>query len=456
MNRELFISILCMLTLGAFAQSTNTYEYDNLNRLTKVTYANGAVVQYTYDAVGNRLTKTVEGVNATTTQSQPLSTGWNWWSTYVEQSGSEGLIQLENSLGSAGVIIKSRNDGYVESYVNNGTVSWFGQLSALSNEQMYKINTNASSTAMMTGYVASTSSHPITISPGWNWIGFPVNHSVSVTTAMSSFSPTVNDIIKGRNSYTTYYSDNGQQYWFGTLNTLEPGIGYMYQSLSSNSKTLVFQSGRGETTLANITPDDNLYRPEGQRYADNMTVTAVLEVDGEEVRSDVYEVAAFCGDECRGSVRLMYVEPVDRYVAFLTVFGESGDEITLCLSDGLTTILSSDLLTFTPDGVMGSIALPTVLHFGTTGISEATAMVRIYPNPVSRKGQLHLLLPYESGMLQVEIVNVLGVTVCREAVQVSSSATLSLTLPESVLPGTYVLKAFSQEGKVYYGKLMVE
>ena len=187
-----------------------------------------------------------------------------------------------------------------------------------------------------------------------------------------------------------------------------------------------------------------------------MTVTAVLEVDGEEVRSDVYEVAAFCGDECRGSVRLMYVEPVDRYVAFLTVFGESGDEITLCLSDGLTTISSSDVFTFTPDGVVGSIALPTVLHFGTTGISEATAMVRIYPNPVPRKGQLHILLPYESGMLQVEIVNVLGVTVCRESVQVTSSATLSLTLPESVLPGTYVLKAFSQEGKVYYGKLMVE
>ena len=140
MKNLITIAILCMLAFGAFAQSTNTYEYDTLNRLTKVTYANGAVVQYTYDAVGNRLTKTVEGVNATTTQSQSLSTGWNWWSTYVEQSGSEGLTQLENSLGSAGVIIKSRNDGYVESYVNNGTVSWFGQLNALSNEQMYKIN----------------------------------------------------------------------------------------------------------------------------------------------------------------------------------------------------------------------------------------------------------------------------------------------------------------------------
>lgn len=89
MKNLIAISILCLMALGAFAQSTNTYEYDNLNRLTKVTYADGTVVQYTYDAVGNRLTKTVEGVNATTTQSQPLTTGWNWWSTYVEQSGTE-------------------------------------------------------------------------------------------------------------------------------------------------------------------------------------------------------------------------------------------------------------------------------------------------------------------------------------------------------------------------------
>ena len=163
MKNIITITTLCLMALGAFAQSTNTYEYDNLNRLTKVTYANGAVVEYEYDALGRRLSKNVAGTQSTTTHTQAMSNGWNWWSTYVEQSGTEGLTQLENSLGAAGVIIKSRNDGYVESYVNNGTVSWFGQLSALSNEQMYKINTNASSTAMMTGYVASTSSHPITI-----------------------------------------------------------------------------------------------------------------------------------------------------------------------------------------------------------------------------------------------------------------------------------------------------
>lgn len=450
MRAVINISILCLMALGAYAQSTNTYEYDNLNRLTKVTYANGAIVQYTYDAVGNRLTKTVEGVNATTTQSQPLSTGWNWWSTYVEQDGADGLAQLENSLGSAGVIIKSRNDGYVESYSNNGTVSWFGTLSMLSNEQMYKINTNASSTAMMTGYVAGTSSHPITINSGWNWIGFPVNQSVSVSTAMGNFSPEVDDVIKGRNSYTTYYSSNGQQQWFGTLNTLEPGCGYMYQSQSGSSKTLVFQPGRGEATVANITPDGNLYRPEDQRFADNMTVTAVVEVDGEELRSDLYELAAFVGGECRGSVRLMYVEPLDRYVAFLTVFGEQGDEIGFLLTDGSKTLESPDRSVFFSDGVSGSLASPTVLVFGETGIGEHSSMVRFYPNPVDRNAHFAISLPLDEVIKEVTITNALGAVVRHE------TGTLKATMEGLPVTGVYMVKVVCRSGNVYVERLIVK
>ena len=94
MKRTITIITLCLMALSGMAQSTNTYEYDNLNRLTKVTYANGAVVQYTYDELGNRHTKTVAGVQATTTQTQAMANGWNWWSSYVELNGAEGLTLL--------------------------------------------------------------------------------------------------------------------------------------------------------------------------------------------------------------------------------------------------------------------------------------------------------------------------------------------------------------------------
>ena len=52
------ITALLFATLQTFAQ---TYEYDDNNRLTKVTYPNGVTVSYTYDVLGNRLSKTVTG-----------------------------------------------------------------------------------------------------------------------------------------------------------------------------------------------------------------------------------------------------------------------------------------------------------------------------------------------------------------------------------------------------------
>ncbi len=55
-----FISLLLFLTVSIPALSeTVQYSYDHLNRLTRVESDSGAVIEYTYDATGNRLTKEV-------------------------------------------------------------------------------------------------------------------------------------------------------------------------------------------------------------------------------------------------------------------------------------------------------------------------------------------------------------------------------------------------------------
>ncbi len=64
MKRNIYFTlVLLFATLQTFAQTTNTYEYDANNRLVKVTYARGITVTYTYDELGNRLSKTVEVPN---------------------------------------------------------------------------------------------------------------------------------------------------------------------------------------------------------------------------------------------------------------------------------------------------------------------------------------------------------------------------------------------------------
>jgi YD repeat-containing protein len=52
---------MMLAVVQAFGQGTVKYEYDALNRLTQVTYGNGVTVNYTYDALGNRLSKKVTG-----------------------------------------------------------------------------------------------------------------------------------------------------------------------------------------------------------------------------------------------------------------------------------------------------------------------------------------------------------------------------------------------------------
>lgn len=312
---------------------------------------------------------------------------------------------LENSLGSNGVRIQSKNNGYVDQFEYNGSNIWYGTLSALANEQMYMVRTNTACEAFMTGNLASFSQHPITINNGWNWIGFPSNESVSVSTALGSLTPEANDQIKSKsNGFSTYIVYGSNAMWYGTLNTLEPGHGYMYKSNSTASKTLTYQSGRGESLTENVTPEGNTFSPKGADYAHNMTITAVVDLEGDELRSENYELAAFVGNECRGSVKLMYVEPLDRYLAFLLAYGETEEPLRFALTDGIHHIWSDDELVYNNDASIGTPTSPTVIHFGTLGVGEnGLDKVRVFPNPSSDVFNVE-----GKGMRKVEVVNAYG------------------------------------------------
>lgn len=337
-------------------------------------------------------------------QTTALNSGWSWYSTYIEQGGIDGLEMIENSLGEAGLMIQSRNNGYVEAFDYNNSVVWYGTLNAIENEQMYKVHTNASCNVVMTGVSATMSNHPITINSGWNWIGFPSGRNLNLNTALSGMTPEINDIIKGRNGYATYVSYNENNTWYGTLNVLESGQGYMYLSNSETPKTLVYQTGRDAELFNNITADGNIYKPVSERFADNMTITAIVDMDDVELKSESYEIAAFVGDECRGSVKLMYVEPFDRYVAFLTVFGEQSEEMRFVLTNNNDVFSSTEHISFINDGVVGTLTEPAIIHFGTMNlVDENNQTVSVYPNPTN--GVFNV---YCNGIKRIEVINTVG------------------------------------------------
>ena len=71
--------LISLVVIGLIVTSFNisygetvTYFYDDLNRLIRVVYDNGTVIQYTYDEVGNRLEERIElDTTAPTTTASP-------------------------------------------------------------------------------------------------------------------------------------------------------------------------------------------------------------------------------------------------------------------------------------------------------------------------------------------------------------------------------------------------
>ena len=67
----------------------------------------------------------------------------------------------------------------------------------------------------------------IMLHPEWNWIGYPFPESVDLGTAFGDFEPMPGDVIESYYDYSEYVEGYG---WFGGVDELHPGWGYMYYS----------------------------------------------------------------------------------------------------------------------------------------------------------------------------------------------------------------------------------
>ena len=159
-----------------------------------------------------------------------LSAGWNWFSTNLNITLDDLKTALVEALPNTSIQIKSKNT----SSTYNGS-TWRGSLNTLDVTQMYMIKTSADCTITLAGFRINPENYPITINHGVNWIGFPLNESISITDAFDGFA--VNgDVIKSKNTSATYTGS----IWRGTLNTLEFGKGYMYKSMADEQKVFHF------------------------------------------------------------------------------------------------------------------------------------------------------------------------------------------------------------------------
>ncbi|MCR5660492.1 MAG: T9SS type A sorting domain-containing protein [Bacteroidales bacterium] len=368
-------------------------------------------------------------------QTVVLPIGWSWWSTNVEIT----LQDLENALSTNGASIVSQNGSvaYLEG------LGWDGTITELDLSQMYELNMTGSIELTVSNVLADPADHPITLNPnGYTWIGYPVQQSMNVSDALADLDAEIGDLIKSKSSMAMYMGNN----WIGTLNSLEPGHGYMYKSNATTTKTFTYPSNRSGEVKANIIGEGNYWTPEMSRFANNMNMLAVVEFDGAEAMDDNIEVGAFVGDECRGSVRLMRVEETGRYMAFLTIHGETGELVRFRVLNNNGECNVNETIELHINAMVGDLKTPYVLHVG------GNSMV-LFPNPVAKSEAFRVEMPSNSELngARVEIFNALGTLVRTETLTGKDVSLVGMTTA-----GVYTVKVTDRNGNVNFSKLVVE
>ena len=388
---------------------------------------------------GNNFTGSVSLSGVVSEPEQPeqqivLSQGWSWWSTNLDIS----LNDLETALGNYGNTILSTNGSV--SYLEG--LGWDGNLNALDPSMMYEINVSQEVEFTLSALPINPTEIPVTINQnGWSWIGYPVQQSMSVSEALANLTPADGDIVKSKDQMAVWFGGS----WMNGF-TMGPGQGYKYYSYASSGKTFYYPANGEGGAKASITIEDNYWTPESSHFANNMNVMAVVEIDGAEVFNDNIEIGAFAGNECRGSMRLQLVPEMGRYIAFMTIHGESNEPISFRILDGDIQREVKEEIVFSADALVGDLQNPFVLHVNGNSLS-------IFPNPVDKGQAFSMEIPadIELNGASVEVFNALGTRVRTETLSGNRSSMAGLPTA-----GVYTIKITDNNGTTHFVKLIVK
>ncbi len=278
-------------------------------------------------------------------QQLSLNAGWTWMSLSVnpEDKALNAIFpDADNTIST----VKSSGGFAMPS---NG--AWMGTLTEMSVGNLYMVNSTAPVDLSIYGKSINPADEPVTIAPMWNWIGYNTPAVASLNDAFADLEPENGDIVKGQKSFAIY-----QDYeWVGTLNSLEPGVGYMYRSKATANKTFHYPAKATVTEL--LSRSRNMTRSTDPEYytqvapglyPNSMTVVAVV-MRGGEILTDV-EVGVFAGDECREAIRSF-----ENGKLFLTIHGEgSGTTLKFRVYVDGKDIEAAQTLEYVDNAMVGS------------------------------------------------------------------------------------------------------
>ena len=310
-------------------------------------------------------------------QNLKLTTNWNWVALGVRPADQRPAAVFP-LLTPWEVFIKDKTSAMIFSDGN----SWMPENAQIQAATMYKVKISPAVEGQqlpeqvpVTGEQLKLKETPVTLTPGWNWIGYTPLTTMTVGEALAAANPQVGDCVKSQHGIA-FYSQNG---WEGSLKALEGGHGYMYNSTADKEKSFVYpdatdtRRAAARRTLLNAeyqseSQKTRLFAPTVGNYPDNMSMVIALK-DGEQ-SVDTCEVAAYIGGECRGATR------ANGGLYYLIIAGEgSGQplELRTCINGEMVVIDNTQ--TYISDVNIGTPWNPYVIDLSEmrTGISTIAA-----------------------------------------------------------------------------------
>lgn len=287
-----------------------------------------------------------------------MDEGWTWISHNFESPVTTDELATDENV--------HRIMSQTQEVIRDPQLGMTGTLRELNASESYKVETTSSTTRQRLSDIAWNPATPIALNSGWNWLGYPVSQTMSVDEAFAPTKAENLDVIVGQNGFAQF---DGEK-WIGTLETLSPGLGYMYQSQSA--KNVVYNTSIVSTAAAKYAAGISENSPlvlDVHKYPAAMPVVATIKsLDGFDLDNTDYQVNAFCGSECRGIGRVV------NGLVMMNVYGNVGEKITFQVTDndGEMQYANNSTLSFT-ENIVGNLNAPYAISInGQSGISDVT------------------------------------------------------------------------------------
>ena len=369
-------------------------------------------------------------------QTLALNKGWTWTSFYVEDGRFNDIKTTFAGLTlQAGDQIKSQNE--FTNYENN---DWFGSLTTIANNSMYKVNLAAANALVLIGNDVDEANVDLAINVGWNWLPFPIHRNISLEEALSFYNPSDGDVIKDQYTFAIYDTNSG---WSGTLNYMQSNRGYMMKSGASqtlnypNSVNAAKSDSSGQEHAAETIA---LF----SKYKANMSIVAEVRTNENYSEVLVYDVE----DNLRGVAPIVTLN--NKKVSFISVFSNANDVLKFKLSDGITAVDITSGFVFENNKVLGSLKNPVILSLESLSTDDLFLNnIVLYPNPFSNKLTVSSVNQLEK-VTKIEVYSTLGALITK--VVVKTDETIIDTA--SFAKGIYLIKLTSDAGHMIIKKMV--